>query len=153
MGLGLDRLLMLRKGICDIRLLRAKDPRIERQMLDLSPYRVVSSMPPIRRDLSIVVHETAASEDLGDRVRAALGDRATAIEAVEVVAETSYASLPAAARTRLQLKHDQKNVLLRIVLRDLARTLTHGEANELRDAIYAALHEGDVDEWARRGSP
>jgi phenylalanyl-tRNA synthetase alpha chain len=48
---------------------------------------------------------------------------------------------------------DQKNVLLRVVLRDLSRTLTHGEANELRDAIYAAVHEGEVSEWAARGSP
>src|SRR5262245_45725236 len=41
MGLGLDRLLMLRKGIPDIRLLRAHDPRIADQMRDLAPYRAV----------------------------------------------------------------------------------------------------------------
>ena len=52
MGLGLDRALMLRKGIDDIRLLRATEPRIAGQMLDPSPYRPVSSMPPVRRDLS-----------------------------------------------------------------------------------------------------
>jgi phenylalanyl-tRNA synthetase alpha chain len=153
MGLGLDRLLMLRKGIDDIRLLRATDPRVATQMLDLSPYRAVSSMPPVRRDLSIVVRATATSEELGDRVRAALGDRADAIETVDVVSETSYDSLPRAARTRLRMSPDQKNVLLRVVLRDLARTLTHDEANELRDAIYAAVHEGEVKEWAARGSP
>lgn len=153
MGLGLDRLLMLRKGIDDIRLLRATDPRIATQMLDLSLYRKVSSMPPIRRDLSIVVCESATAEALGDRVRAALGDQADAIEAVEVVDETPYASLPPAARARLGLRHDQKNVLLRVVLRDVSRTLTHAEANELRDAIYAAVHEGQHMEWAARGSP
>jgi phenylalanyl-tRNA synthetase alpha chain len=153
MGLGLDRLLMLRKGIDDIRLLRATDSRIASQMLDLSPYRAVSSMPPVRRDLSIVVQDVVTSEELGDRVRAALVDRAQAIEAVEVVSETSYAALPAVARTRLRLNPDQKNVLLRVVLRDLTRTLTHREANELRDAIYAAVHEGEVQEWAARGSP
>lgn len=153
MGLGLDRLLILRKGIDDIRLLRASDPRIASQMLDLSPYRAVSTMPPIRRDLSIVVREAATSEELGDRVRSALGDRADAIEAVEVIGVTPYSSLPPAARTRLQMTPNQKNVLLRVVLRDLSRTLTHGEANELRDAIYAAVHEGEVNEWAARGSP
>ena len=152
MGLGLDRLLMLRKGIDDIRLLRATDPRIATQMLDLAPYRKVSPMPPIRRDLSIVVDESATAEALGDRVRVALGDRADAIEAVEVVNETGYASLPLAARARLGLRQDQKNVLLRVVLRDVSRTLTHAEANELRDAIYAAVHEGEKMEWATRGS-
>jgi phenylalanyl-tRNA synthetase alpha chain len=152
MGLGLDRLLMLRKGIDDIRLLRATDPRIGSQMLDLSPYRTVSSMPAIRRDLSIVVRESTTGEELGDRVRGALGDRADAIEAVEVVGETSYASLPPAARARLGITVGQKNVLLRVVLRDLTRTLTHREANELRDAIYAAVHEGERMEWAARRS-
>jgi len=50
-------------------LLRATDPRIESQMLDLSPYRAVSSMPPVRRDLSIVVRESTTRKKLGDRVR------------------------------------------------------------------------------------
>ncbi|WP_394845383.1 hypothetical protein LZC95_51175 [Pendulispora brunnea] len=58
--------------------------------------------------------------------------------------------LPPAARTRLRLRPDQKNVLLRVTLRDLARTLTHAEANALRDAIYAAVHEGEIAEWATR---
>jgi phenylalanyl-tRNA synthetase alpha chain len=35
--MGLDGLLMLRKGVPDIRLLRASDPRIEGQMNDLAP--------------------------------------------------------------------------------------------------------------------
>jgi phenylalanyl-tRNA synthetase alpha chain len=152
MGLGLDRMLMLRKGIDDIRLLRAADARIARQMLDLSPYRAVSSMPPVRRDLSIVVQGDRTAEELGDRVRAALGERAQAVEAIEVIGETPHDALPPAARERLRLAPDQKNVLLRVVLRDLSRTLTHAEANELRDDIYAAVHEGDAMEWAARGS-
>jgi phenylalanyl-tRNA synthetase alpha chain len=39
---------------------------------------------------------------------------------------------------------------LRIVLRDLERTLTSAEANELRDEIYAALHRGSVMSWAAK---
>jgi phenylalanyl-tRNA synthetase alpha chain len=150
MGLGLDRILMLRKGMDDIRLLRSTDPRIASQMLDLSPYRAVSSMPPVRRDLSIVVDHRATPEELGDRVRAALGDRAESIESIAVVAETPHERLPLAARRRLRLTPEQKNVLLRVVLRNLTRTLTHAEANELRDTIYAAVHEGLVTEWAAR---
>lgn len=148
MGLGLDRMLMLRKGIDDIRLLRATDARIASQMLDLAPYHAVSAMPPVRRDLSIVTRRETTAEELGDRVRAALGDRAEVVEAIEVVGEAMYEALPVAARERLRLGPEQKNVLLRVVLRDLSRTLTHAEANELRDAIYAAVHEGNVMEWA-----
>lgn len=148
MGLGLDRLLMLRKSIPDIRLLRAADPRIAEQMGDLSPWRPVSSMPPVRRDLSIAVEAGDRAEDLGDAVRAALGARAGAVEAVEVRSETPYESLPEPARMRLGIAPGQKNLLVRVTLRDLERTLTHVEANQLRDAIYAALHRGSVHQWA-----
>jgi hypothetical protein len=41
-------------------------------------------------------------------------------------------------------------VLLRLVLHDLGRTLTDGEANELRDKVYAALHQGAVHRAATR---
>lgn len=153
MGLGLDRILMLRKGLRDIRLLRATDPRIASQMLDLSPYREVSSMPPVRRDLSIAVRADLAGEELGDRVRMALGERASSVEEVAILSETSLADLPDAAVARLGMTPGQKNVLLRVVLRDLERTLTHEEANVLRDDIYEALHEGSVWIWASRGRP
>jgi len=142
MGLGLDRLLMLRKGIPDIRLLRANDPRIARQMQDLEPYREVAKTPRVRRDLSVVVGDDDHVEDLGDRVRAALAGDAGVIEEVSVQAETRYASLPDAARMRLGLAPDQKNVLVRVVLCDPSRSLTNAEANALRDRIYAAIHEG-----------
>ena len=45
----------------------------------------------------------------------------------------------------------QKNLLLRVVLRDLERSLTHAEANMLRDVIYSALHEGERAELAVMG--
>ena len=152
MGLGLDRLVMLRKAIPDIRLLRARDPRIAEQLRDLAPYRAVSAMPAAARDLSIAVDAGDTAEDLGDRVRAALGDRASAVETVEVVSETPHDALPAAARARIGLAPGQNNLLVRVVLRDLERTLTAAEANALRDRIYAALHRGAVHQWAARGA-
>ena len=148
MGIGLDRMLMLRKGIDDIRALRSEDPRIAAQMLDLKPYRRPSSQPAIRRDLSLAVPAALTPEELGDRARETLGERAAGLEAIEVLAETPYAALPPAARERLGLGPSQKNVLLRLVIRDLERTLTAEEANLLRDDVYAALHEGGVHAWA-----
>lgn len=150
MGLGLDRILMLRKGLDDIRLLRSADPRIASQMLDLEPYHPMSSMPAVRRDLSLVLGEEDTPEELGDAVRAALGERAELVESVEVRSETPYRALPAAAVARLGIAPGQKNVLLRVVLRALDRTLTHEECNVLRDDIYAALHRGSSWEWAAR---
>ena len=149
MGLGLDRVLMLRNGIDDIRHLRSKDPRVGAQMLDLQRYQPVSNQPAVRRDLSIAVRASATLETLGDRVRSSLGDGAGDIEEVSVLGEWPYEELPVAARQRLGMKPEQKNVLLRIVFRSLDRSMTHEEANELRDQVYAALHEGAAYEWAR----
>lgn len=150
MGLGLDRLLMLRKGIPDIRLLRSGDLRVAAQLHDLEPYHPVSHLPPVRRDLSVVVGPDveASAEVLGDRVREALGPDADVAETVEVLAETPGEDLPPAARDRLGIRPGQRNLLVRLVLRALDRTLTDAEANLLRDRVYAALHEGPVAEWA-----
>jgi len=148
MGLGLDRLLMLRKGMGDIRLLRSDDPRVAEQMLDLSPYRPVSAQPAVRRDLSIAVPEDRTAEELGDRVREALAERSRLVESVEVLSETPYENLPESAVKRLGISPGQKNALLRVVLRDLERALTDEEANGLRDDVYAAVHEGTAWQWA-----
>lgn len=148
MGLGLDRLVMLRKGLDDIRLLRASDPRIATQMLDLSPYRPVSAMPEVRRDLSIAIDRVPLPEELGDRVRAALGDRCDLVESVAIISATPATQLPPAAIARLGIAPAQTNLLVRVVLRSLDRTLTHDECNELRDVIYAALHRGTEHVWA-----
>ena len=148
MGLGLDRILMLRKGLPDIRLLRSEDPRVVGQMLDLRPYRPVSSRPAVRRDLSIAVPAADTLEDLGDRVRTSLGTEADVVEEVGILAESPLPTLSPAARERLGMVPGQKNVLVRVVLRALDRTLTHREANLLRDRIYAALHRGRAGQWA-----
>jgi phenylalanyl-tRNA synthetase alpha chain len=156
MGLGLDRVLMLRKGIDDIRLLRSSDSRVAAQMRDLGPYYPVSAQPSIRRDLSLAVAGDATPEELGARVRETLGQSTECIEAVEVLSETPAAALPAAAAARLGIGPDQKNVLLRLMLRHPTRTLTAEEANGLRDEVYAALHAGSVHTWAggaRRSTP
>jgi phenylalanyl-tRNA synthetase alpha chain len=149
LGIGLDRALMLRKGIGDIRLLRSDDPRVAGQMLTLAPYREVSSMPPTVRDLSIAVAADAAAEELGDRVRTALGvDDLEAVEEVAIVAETSAADLAETAIARIGLRPGQKNVLVRLVLRHPTRTLTAAEANRIRDRVYGAVHEGGAYQWA-----
>jgi phenylalanyl-tRNA synthetase alpha chain len=148
LGMGLDRLLMLRKQIPDIRLIRSADPRIASQMGDLLPYRSVSSQPAIRRDLSIAVDIDEDDETLGDQVREALGPDADAIEDVTILSSTPCRELPRAALARLGARPEQHNLLVRVVLRRLDRTLTDAEANDLRDHIYARLHRGTAWQWA-----
>ncbi|HEX3307097.1 MAG TPA: hypothetical protein VHS32_12675 [Streptosporangiaceae bacterium] len=153
LGMGLDRMLMLVKGIPDIRLLRSADPRIAGQMRDLAAYQAVSSMPPVTRDLSVAVAADEDEETLGDRVREALGAGAACVEEVRVLAATPYDRLPEPAARRLGARPGQKNLLVRIVLRDLEKTLTNEAANVLRDRIYLAIHQGTQYQWAVTSSP
>jgi phenylalanyl-tRNA synthetase alpha chain len=148
LGMGLDRLLMLVKHIPDIRLLRSGDPRVARQMLDLARYQPVSAMPAITRDLSVAVGDDDDEETLGDRVRDALGAQASCVEEVRVLSATAWPHLPASAIARLGARPGQKNLLVRVVLRDLDRTITSEAANVLRDRIYRALHQGTEHQWA-----
>jgi phenylalanyl-tRNA synthetase alpha chain len=142
MGLGLDRLLMLRKGVPDIRLLRSDDPRIAAQWEDLRPYRPVSHLPSIVRDISVAVVAGAVEEEIGDQVRAALGPDADLLEEVRILSATPYRGLPERARERLGIGAGQQNLLVRLVIRPLVATLTDAQANELRDRVYRAVHQG-----------
>lgn len=148
LGVGLDRAVMLRKGIPDIRLLRAEDLRVAAQMRDLHPWHPVSMMPPVRRDLSIVADSEIDAELLGDRARDALGADADVLESLTIDSVTAHEQLPVAACDRLGTRPGQANVVVRVILRSLDRTLTQHQANVLRDRIYAALHSGPCMEWA-----
>jgi phenylalanyl-tRNA synthetase alpha chain len=139
---------MLVKHIPDIRLLRSGDPRIIRQMYDLARYRHASPMPPIIRDLSVAVWQGDDEETLGDRVRDALGADASCVEEIRVLSATACQQLPASAVARLGARPGQENLLVRVVLRDLDKTLTNQAANALRDRIYRALHQGTEYQWA-----
>ena len=151
LGMGVDRLLMLVKRIPDIRLLRSGDPRVAGQMLGLAAYQPVSFMPAITRDLSVAVSDDDDEETVGGRVSDALGADAGRVEEVRELSATAYQQLPASAISRLGARPGQKNLLVRVVLRDLDQTLTSEAANVLRDRIYRALHEGTQHQWAGGG--
>lgn len=143
MGLGLDRLLMVRKNLPDIRLLRSPQSRVQEQLHDLSPYRNVSMMPAIKRDLSLVVNHRTDVESIGDQVRS-LVPNSHVIESLHIVNESAYNELSDAVRRKLGLNAQQKNILLRLVIRDMARTLSSAEANVIRNDVYRLLHEGEL---------
>lgn len=137
MGLGLDRILMLRKEIPDIRLLRNDDPRIASQMQDLATYRPTSRHPAAIRDISIMAHENDDAETLGDRIRALVPE--DVIEEITILSETPTDQLPAHVQERLEALPGQKNVLLRVTMRAPERTLTDRETNEIRDRLLQGL--------------
>jgi phenylalanyl-tRNA synthetase alpha chain len=142
MGIGLDRLVMTLKDIPDIRYLRSANPKIAAQMVNLDPYQEVSNQPAISRDLSYSVPQQYVEEDISDDIRQALGNQQDTLESVEVLSETPYASLPLVARERLGCQPGQKNVLVRIVLRHLERSITNDEANQIYESVYAKINKG-----------
>lgn len=148
LGMGLERALMLRKGIPDIRYLRAGEQRSAAQMQDLDPWRPVSMLPAITRDMSVVISADTDDETIGDTVRTALRDRVDDIESIEVLNRTGYDELPERAQQRLGIVPGQINGLVRLTLRPLERTLTDAEANAIRNEVYVALHAGPILEMA-----
>jgi len=142
LGMGLDRLVMTLKGIPDIRYLRSTNPRIAKQMANLELYQEVSNQPAIKRDLSYSVPQEYVEEDMSDDIREALGDKLEALESVEVLSETPYAELPEKIRERLGCQPLQKNVLVRITLRHLERSITNEEANRMYEQMYKKINKG-----------
>ena len=57
------------------------------------------------------------------------------------------------AARRLGARPGQQNLLVRVVLRDLEKTLANEAANALRDRIYLAIHQGTAYQWAASRSP
>lgn len=142
-GLGLDRLVMTLKDIPDIRYLRSTNPRIAAQMQDLEIYKEVSLQPAISRDMSYSVDENQVEEDINQNIAVAIGDWLPALESVEVLNETGYNDLPEIAKLKLGIKPNQKNILVRITLRDLNRSITNEEANQIYKNIYQQVNEGE----------
>ena len=66
------------------------------------------------------------------------------IESISIVTETSYEELPKVAIDRLGMNKSQKNILLRIVLRDLDKSLIHEEADKVHSDIYNLIHKGTL---------
>jgi|SRR5829696_2783908 len=70
------------------------------------------------------------------------------LESLTIRAITACVDLPPAAQEQLGILPGQVNVLVRLVLRPVERTMTDAQANALRDRVYAALHSGPHLEWA-----
>ncbi len=141
-GWGLERLAMLVKGIDDIRLLRSTHPQIAAQMTNLEPYCLVSNQPSINRDMSIVTGADMELEDICAGIVEALGDEAELLESVDILSETPYHQLPQKVIQRLGIQPNQKNVLVRMTLRSLHRSIPNQHANVLRDLVYNEINQG-----------
>ncbi len=143
LGLGLERLAMITKNIDDIRVLYSNRIEIQSQLCNLEKYKDISNQPSIKRDLSISLDENINEEDLTELILvAASKDTQSLIESIKVISETNYVDLPKIAIDRLGMKERQKNILLRITLRNLTKTITNEDANVIYMEIYEKIHKG-----------
>ena len=141
LGIGLDRSVMIRKNITDIRLLRHSDTRISKQMINLNTYKEISNYPHIIRDISIAISNHIDDELLGDKIRTFILNNDW-IEKINIKSETKYEELPVHVSERLGMNDKLKNVLVSIKLRALDHTLTKQEANSIIEQLYRDIHEG-----------
>lgn len=142
LGMGLDRLVMIVKGIDDIRVLRSADPRIRRQMTDLKKFVIVSDQPATKRVLSYSTSAEKTEEDACEEIRDELGPDAALVEKIEYT-EVPYEQLPEKARLNLGIRPDQKNVVVTLVFRSLEGSLPRTLVNEWMQRLYPKLNEGD----------
>lgn len=64
------------------------------------------------------------------------------LESVEIIGKINYEDLPDVAIQRLRCEKNQKNVLVRISLCHLSKTLTKTEANGIYTKIYEKVNYG-----------
>jgi phenylalanyl-tRNA synthetase alpha chain len=143
LGMGLERLAMIIKNIDDIRILNSNNPLIQKQLTNLNKYKAISNQPSMKRDLSIAVDKDLLEEELTELILDSISEGTqSTIESIQILAQTNYEDLPTVAQERLGMVSTQKNILLRIVLRDIERTLTSDEANDVYRQIYQQVHKG-----------
>ena len=142
LGMGVERLIMARKDLPDIRLIRSTDPRVIKQMTNMEKFKSVSDKPAISRDMSYCINEGETEEDICEAIRNVFGNKSDLLEQVEVLERTPFNKLNSIAIERIGAKEGQDNILVRITLRHSDKTLTKKEAAELYSLAYPKLHQG-----------
>lgn len=117
LGVGLDRMCMLRKGVPDIRRLDDPEPRAQSQCADLKPWKEWSVQPGCSRDISVATSAGLDAERVVD-VAARAMSWPEWLEAIDVVEHWRSNELPGVAKSKLGMSEGQENWLLRLRMRD-----------------------------------
>ena len=144
LGMGVERLIMARKNLPDIRLIRSTDPRVVKQMTNMEKFKNVSNQPATSRDMSYCVGKDDTEEDICEQIRNVFGDKSDLLEEVKILERTYFDSLSSIAKERLGAKEGQDNVLVRITLRHPDKALVKKEAADLYSMAYPKLHQGNT---------
>ena len=146
-GLSLDRFVMFIKGITERQVLASRDERILEQMRNLNEYEKVSRFPSIVRDISVPIQAGISEEQLSLFLRFNLPDEVLYfIESASIAGITSYSDLPESAIQRMNMKDSEVNVLVRLTIRAMDRTLTKKEANQVRAIVAERLNHLSLEQ-------
>lgn len=122
-GFGLERLAIVSMELPDIRLLWSDDERVKKQLKLGNKYKEVSKFPPVVRDISFVVDKGFVPNDYFDCIRDVGGDL---VEEVELLDKYE---------NKEKFGEGKISYTFRITYRDLNKTLTNVEVNELHSKI------------------
>lgn len=147
MGLGVDRLVMIRKDLPDIRLLRDPLPAVARQMGSLAPWKTISRQPAAARELSLACTHGRSEEELVECVIQALQEDAQWLQTLEIKGRWPVQDLPPGSVSKLGARPGQENLLIRLTWQDPCGSLARPRVNALSARVYRSLHEGTQWEY------
>ena len=84
-GLGIDRAIMVRKGVSDIRLLSVSDEKVQAQFLNLDPWRPVPLGRQVTRELQLQLTTSEDEDSIGDHIHEVLGESARLLQKVHIL--------------------------------------------------------------------
>jgi phenylalanyl-tRNA synthetase beta chain len=101
---------------------------------ELTAFAGLSSFPPVRQDIAVIVADSVAASDLVGAAVDAGGDLLQAVEVFDVFADAE------------RIGAGRVSIALRLTFRASDRTLTDDEATEVRKTIVAALRSSSSAE-------
>ena len=150
-GFGLERLVMALKKVSDIRILWSSDKRITAQWWNLNPYKEVSNLPPVYKDISFIVPKTKFVKDEKESEKSGdieLINEADAFDIAGIARDISWDLIEEVKIMDMyendkKFGEEMKSVSIRITFRSLERTLTNEEINvayfQIRDKLENTL--------------
>jgi len=122
-GFGLERLAIVSMDLPDIRLLWSDDERVRKQLKLGTKYKEVSKFPSVVRDISFVVGTDFVLNDYFDAIREIGGE---VVEQVELLDKYE---------NKKKFGEGKTSYTFRITYRDLNKTLTNEEVNEMHKEV------------------
>jgi len=133
MGIILERSVMLRKKLPDVRLITSPDPNVQSQMWGLEIYKPVQYLHEYTRDISLNIPKELLSS-LPGSIEKYIYDQFGITSSISAEAVSLFEDLPEHVRERNNLSPDHVNVLLRLIF-STTDPKTKAEINEIRNQI------------------